>query len=85
MWQVIITRKAERTLKRLPQDVVRRLSAAIDALADDPRHAGSQKLVGFDDLYRIRVGDWRIIYTIEDDKLLVLVLTVAPRGQAYKK
>lgn len=84
MWQVIIARKAERTLKRLPRDVVQRLSAAIDALSADPRPEGSRKLAGFDNLYRVRVGGWRIIYTIEDDRLLVLVLTVAPRGGAYK-
>lgn len=82
-WQVVVHRSAKRTLRRLPKDVVSRISRAIDRLAQDPRPQGSAKLTGFD-LYRIRVGDWRIIYAIEDDKLIVLVLEIGPRGQIYR-
>jgi mRNA interferase RelE/StbE len=82
-WQVVIHRSAKRTLRRLPQDIVSRISRAIDRLAQDPHAQGSTKLTGYD-LYRIRVSDWRIIYAIEDDKLIVLVLEVGPRGQVYR-
>ena len=82
-WQVLISRRAERVLRRLPGDVLVRISAAIDGLADDPYPAGSKKLTGHD-LYRLRVGAWRIIYSVEEDELAVLVLTVAPRGEAYR-
>ncbi len=82
-WQVITTRKAERTLRRLPKNLLQRLRKAIDALEHNPRPRGYKKLTG-SDYYRIRVGGWRIIYTIKDDKLIVLVLTVAPRGSAYR-
>jgi len=83
IWQVITTRKAERRIRRLPKDLIKRLRKAIDALGDNPRPPGYKKLVGMD-LYRIRVGNWRVIYTIEDDQLIVLVVTVAPRGSAYR-
>jgi mRNA interferase RelE/StbE len=82
-WRVLISRRAERVLRRLPRDLLLRISSAIDALADDPHPQGKKKLTGHD-LYRIRVGGWRIIYAVQDDELVVLVLTVAPRGEAYR-
>jgi mRNA interferase RelE/StbE len=55
-------------------------------VALEPRPSGCKKLVGkqFDNLYRIRVGDWRILYAIEDDRLVVLILDVVRRDQAYR-
>ena len=53
-------------------------------LAEAPRPLGGKKLQGYDNLFRIRVGDWRISYAVEDDRLIVLVLEVAPRGDAYR-
>jgi mRNA interferase RelE/StbE len=55
-------------------------------LARDPRPPGARKLAGdrFDNLYRIRVGDWRVLYAIEDDRLVVLVLEVVRRDPAYR-
>ncbi len=83
-WQLIITRQAERRMKRLPKPLVKRLQAAIKSLSEDPRPSGYKKIVDSDDLYRIRVGDWRIIYAIEDDRLLILIVTVGPRGSVYR-
>jgi len=83
IWQVIVTRKAERRMRRLPRNLIKRLQKAIDSLGDDPRPPGYKKLIG-EELYRIRVGNWRVIYAIEDDQLIVLVVTVAPRGSAYR-
>ena len=82
-WQVIVLREPEKLLARLPRDVRQRLGKAIDRLAADPHPPGSERLTGFD-LYRLRVGDWRIIYRLEADKLLVLVLEVATRGDVYR-
>jgi len=82
-WQVLISRRAERVLRRLPRDLLLRIGSAIDALADDPYLAGCKKLTGHE-LYRVRVGGWRIIYAVQDDELVVLVLTVAPRREAYR-
>jgi mRNA interferase RelE/StbE len=83
-WQVIIHRKAERVLKRLDADPLERIRRAIRELASEPRPAGCKKLTGYENLYRIRVGDWRIIYAIEEDQLIVLVLAISPRGSAYR-
>ncbi|MFO7538469.1 MAG: type II toxin-antitoxin system RelE/ParE family toxin [Chloroflexota bacterium] len=83
-WQVIITRQAERRMKRLPKPLIKRLQLAIKSLAEDARPSGYKKMIEHDDLYRIRVGDWRIIYAIEDDRLLVLIVTVGPRGSVYR-
>lgn len=83
-WEVLLHRRAERVLRRLPKDTLRRIDEAIEALATNPRPPGCRKLAGHHDLYRMRVGDWRISYAVEDDRLIVLVLEVAPRGGAYR-
>jgi mRNA interferase RelE/StbE len=61
-----------------------RITAAIDSLADDPRPPGAQKLAGRDD-YRIRVGDYRIVYAVDDDEQLVLVARIAHRREVYRR
>ncbi|MBM3150720.1 MAG: type II toxin-antitoxin system RelE/ParE family toxin [Chloroflexi bacterium] len=83
-WQVIIHRKPEKILRRLDGDVLERIQRAIRGLASEPRPTGFKKLSGYDNLYRIRVGDWRIIYAIEDDRLIILVLEISTRGSAYR-
>lgn len=83
-YEVIFTRRAERVFRRLPPELVRRLDRAILALGDNPRPPGHRKLAGQDDLYRIRVGDWRVIYSIEDDRLIVLVIEIGPRDSIYR-
>jgi mRNA interferase RelE/StbE len=83
-WQVIIHRKAEKILKRLDGETLERIRGAIGGLANEPRPARVKKLTGYDNLYRIRVGDWRIIYAIEDDRLIILVLEISTRGGAYR-
>lgn len=83
-WQVIIHRKAEKMLKRLDGDILTRIRAAIRALASAPRPNGVKKLTGYENFFRIRVGDWRIIYAIEDDTLIVLILEISTRGGAYR-
>ena len=83
-WQIVVRRKAKRVLTRLPSTLQTRMTKAIDELAYDPRPAHSKQLKGTKDLYRIRVGSWRVVYTIKDDQLLILIITIAPRGQVYK-
>ena len=59
------------------------LEREIAALAVDPRPPGCLKLVGQKDHWRVRVGDWRIVYRIEDGRLVVVVVRVAPRSGVY--
>jgi mRNA interferase RelE/StbE len=75
---------ADRQLRRLPEDMQRRLVGEISLLALDPRPAGAVKLKGAEDLSRIRVGTYRIVYEIEDRALVVLVLRVAHRKDVYR-
>jgi mRNA interferase RelE/StbE len=83
-WQIIIHRKAEKILKRMDEEPLERIRKAIRLLAIEQHPAGAKKLSGHSNLYRIRVGDWRIIYAIEDDQLIVLVLEISTRGSAYR-
>lgn len=83
-WQVLIQRRAEKALRRLDKPIRRRIGEAISQLVLNPRPAGCKKLAGYDNLYRLRVGDWRVSYAIEEDKLIVLVVEIAPRGRAYR-
>lgn len=73
--------KALRTLRLKPQ---RRIVAATEALADDPRPHGSVKLHGTDDLWRIRVSQYRVVYSIQNEALIVMVLHVAHRRDVYR-
>ncbi len=85
-YRVILSNAAERDLRGIRDtSVARRLVNAIDALADDPMPPGSGKLRGHRDVWRIRVGAWRICYAIEGDRLIVLILTVAQRGSVYDR
>ena len=70
-------------MQRLPKDLLQGIWSAIRDLAQDSRPVGCKKLVGYDNLYRVRVGDWRISYAIEDDKLIILILEVALRGRVH--
>lgn len=82
-WRILIEREPRRVLRRLPRDTLQRIRAAILALADNPRPNECVKLSGYD-LWRIRVGDWRIIYSIEDAELIILIVEVSPRSGAYR-
>lgn len=87
-YRVEITPHAKRSLGRLrrePESLARILNA-IEALAKDPRPPGCSKLKGsrYENLYRIRVGDWRVVYAVEDELIVVVVLDVVRRDQAYR-
>ena len=58
---------------------------AIEALAEEPYPRGAKKLRGHPGLWRIRVGGWRVVYTVEDDRLVVLGLMIAARGDVYER
>jgi mRNA interferase RelE/StbE len=75
---------AAKELAKLPADVLRRIAPRIDALASNPRPHGVEKLAG-EDAWRIRVGDFRVVYTIEDRVLVVLVIHIGNRREVYKR
>ena len=72
-------------LRKLDATARRRVQAAIELLADQPRPSGAKKLVGGDGEWRVRTGDYRIVYEIYDDVLLVLVVAVGHRRDIYRR
>lgn len=58
--------------------------AAIESLESDPRPVGCKKLVGSDHTYRLRIGDYRVVYEIQDDILVILVVRIRHRGDVYR-
>lgn len=82
--RIELTPAAGREFKRLPDAARRRIAPRIDALAEEPRPAGVLPLTGMHGYYRLRGGDFRVIYKIEDDHLLVLVIRIANRREAYR-
>lgn len=85
--QIVVSPRSERDLKELyrqnPQDY-ERVTAAIRHLATDPRPPGCKSLRGSEG-WRIRIGDFRVIYAIDDDELTVTILGVAHRREAYRR
>lgn len=83
-WEIHQIRQVERVLRKLPRDLQQRIDQAILGLAQDPWPPGCWRLRGYEMHYRIRIGDWRISYTVEKALLIILIIKVAPRGGAYR-
>jgi mRNA interferase RelE/StbE len=79
-----IKQSAQKELDALDDTVFKRIDRKILALADNPRPAGCKKLKGFKDQWRIRVGDWRVLYIIDADTKTVTVMHVAHRREVYE-
>ena len=83
-YTVSFARSARNDLSRLDKKIVARIFPKIEALAVDPRPSGCRKIQGADDLWRIRVGDYRVIYHIFDQELIIEIVTVRHRRDAYR-
>ncbi|MBH8576429.1 type II toxin-antitoxin system RelE/ParE family toxin [Nostocaceae cyanobacterium CENA369] len=83
-YRVEILKGAFKQLKKLPPEVQERIQIKIDELATSPRPNGVKKLKGQENTYRIRVGDYRILYEFFDDVLLVTVVEIGHRSKVYK-
>ena len=83
MYQIYFERTAEKKLLSLPKEIRTRIVVKITDLASNPRPKGCIKLTNFED-YRIRIGDYRVIYTIDDDLLTIVVIKVDHRKQVYR-
>jgi mRNA interferase RelE/StbE len=76
---------AVRELKRLDRAVIRRLVELVESLAAEPRPAGCKKLAGTEHTYRVRSGDYRVVYNVQDRKLVVEVIRVGHRSKIYNE
>ena len=84
-YRVQLSAAAERDLERIPRDALRRVDAKLSAMGREPRPHGVAKLRGREGTgWRVRVGDYRILYTIDDDARTVSVYRIAPRSSAYQ-
>lgn len=82
-YTVLIERYAQKQIMKLDKKVIPVIKTTIASLADNPRPYGYKKLKG-EDAYRIRVGDYRIIYEIDNDKIIVIIVSVGHRKEIYK-
>jgi mRNA interferase RelE/StbE len=87
-YEIEVAAHVERSLKKLrrERELIRRLDARIQSLAQDPRPPECKKLNSgrYDNLYRIREGDWRVLYAVEDERVVVLILDIVRRDKAYR-
>ena len=83
-YSVEVKPSARKELERLPGKLVERIVAKLEGLAAEPRPSGCKKLKGGDREYRIRIGEYRAVYTIDDGKLIVSVTRVRHRSDVYE-
>jgi mRNA interferase RelE/StbE len=83
-YTILFARSSRRELERLATPLARRIVARIEALASNPRPSGCRKIEGSVDLWRIRVGDYRVIYAVDDSRRIVDVTAVRHRSDAYR-
>ncbi len=83
-YNIVFSKRAEKDIQKLSARVVEKIIPEIIALADNPRPIGCKKLKGYTDLWRIKIGDYRVIYSVEDVILLVDIREVGNRKDIYR-
>lgn len=86
MYRVVLTKRASNGLQRAPEHVKRRSTEALDALQESfapVKLFDVKKLKGMEEVFRIRVGDWRIIYEVHRKEGVIAILDIGPRGKVY--
>lgn len=83
-YKILIKPSAKKELEKLPKKDIQKIVVKIQDLSADPRPVGSEKLSG-DDKFRVRQGNYRIVYSIEDDKLIVFIVKIGHRRDIYRK
>ena len=84
-YKVLISSSAEKSIKKIPKKDIKRIIDSIQVLAINPYPQGCRKLMGEEHTYRIRTGKYRIIYEVQDKKLIILVLKIGHRKDVYQK
>jgi mRNA interferase RelE/StbE len=83
-YRIEVSATAERQIRRLPRADQIRVVRVIQALSVNPRPLGCRKLSGHDDVFRVRIGRFRVLYSIEDRRLIIIVLKVGDRKDVYR-
>ena len=84
MYEIEILPAARRQIKKLPSPAQAQILDRIEDLRFDPRPSGVAKLAGEEGLYRVRSGDYRILYTIDDDQVVIFIVRVGHRREVYR-
>jgi mRNA interferase RelE/StbE len=85
MYRVVFSKQADRVLRKMPRTISSLIRSKIDMVAADPygQYNNVTKLAGRDG-YRLRVGDWRVLYELQDEQLILMVVRIGPRGSVYE-
>ena len=83
-YNIVFARSARKELERLDAALAKRVWKRVESLVTNPRPAGCQKLRGHDNLWRLRAGDYRILYAIFEKKLLIDIIAIRHRSDAYR-
>ena len=84
-YEILFRKQARKQLMEIPEPYRRRISEHIDALKRNPRPSGVEKIHGFEDHYRIRIGVYRVVYMIKNYKLIIEVIRVGSRKDIYRR
>lgn len=84
MYKIFFSKKADKALRRMPRNLALKIAKKIKELANNPHGMRNVKKLTNHPGYRLRVGDWRIVYTVNDDELIIHVINVKTRGEIYK-
>jgi mRNA interferase RelE/StbE len=83
-YQIELSKSVEKQLEDIPKSDLKKIFQRIDKLSSNPFPSGYEKLKGIEDLYRVRQGDYRVIYSVFEKKLLVLILKIGHRREVYR-
>ncbi len=84
-YEIEVSRTAEKQLRKLARDDQERVVCRMLLLAEDPFQPGTRKLTGYDDVYRVRVGRYRILYSVSRHRLVIVMLKIGHRRGAYRR
>jgi len=84
LYRIEIKQSAKKELAQLPKSIAEKIAIQITALADNPRPNGCKKLVGTEHSYRIRINDYRVVYSIFDQELIIQVIKLGHRRDIYR-
>jgi mRNA interferase RelE/StbE len=83
-FRIEVSATAEKQIRKLPRDDQIRVLRAVRPLATEPNPPGSRKVRGYDDVFRIRVGTYRILYRVHGKRLLIIILKIGHRREIYR-
>ncbi len=84
MFKITFSKNADKALRRMPRNNAVLITNKIKELASDPKKMRNVKKLTNHPGYRLRVGDWRVVYTVNDNELLIHVINIKTRGEVYK-